>query len=122
LKHGYGNVVPIVVRNIFNKGGQFVPYIRKWQKYFDLDFSTNQHPYVVPYQTLTFWTRMWDQATQNTLNYNLHNVTSGTTFLYSHLTVEVYAVTRQRLLQQGSTNTITATETVATRVHQHHHL
>jgi len=53
-------------------------------------------------------TGMWDRATQNTLKfYNLHNVTSGTTFLYSRLTVEVYAVTRQRLLQQGSTNTIT---------------
>jgi hypothetical protein len=108
VKKGYGNVAPIGVRNIFNKGGQVLPYILKWQKYFDLDFSVNQHPYVIPYQTLTFWTGMWDRATQNTLNfYNLHSVTSGTMFLYSHLTVEVYAVTRQRLLQQGSTNTIT---------------
>jgi hypothetical protein len=98
VKHGYGNVLHIGVRNIFNKGGQIVLYVLKWQKYFDLDFSVHQHPYVVPYRTLTFWTVMWDRATQNTLNfYNLHNVTSGTTFLYSHLTVEVYAVTRQRL-------------------------
>jgi hypothetical protein len=108
VKKGYGNVAPIGVRNIFNKGGQVLPYVLKWQKYFDLDFSVNKHPYVIPYQTLIFWTGMWDRATQNTLNfYNLHNVTSGTTFLYSLLTVEVYAVTRQRLLQIGSTNTIT---------------
>jgi len=66
VKKGYGNVAPIGVRNIFNKGGQILPYTLKWQRYFDLDFSGNQHPYLVPYQTLTFWTGMWDRATQNT--------------------------------------------------------
>jgi hypothetical protein len=108
VKTGYGYVVPIGVRKIFNKGGQILPYTLKWQKYFDLDFSSNQHPYILPYQTLTFWTGMWDRAAQNTINfYNLHSITSGTTFLYSHLTVEVYAVTRQ---------------TITTRVHHYRHL
>jgi hypothetical protein len=49
VKYGYGNVVPIGVKNIYNKGGQIVPYIFKWQKYLDLDFSNNQHPIVIPY-------------------------------------------------------------------------
>jgi len=108
LKKGYGNVVPIGPKNMFSKVGQTLPYTLKWQKCFDLDFSSNQLPYVIPYQTLEFWTGMWDRATQNTVNfYHIANIAPGTTFLYSNLTVEVYAVTGQRLLQQGSTNTVT---------------
>jgi hypothetical protein len=67
-KHGYGNVVPIGVRNIFNKGGQVVHYILKWQKYMDVDFSSNQSPLIIPYQTLKFWTGLWDGETQNQRN------------------------------------------------------
>jgi hypothetical protein len=82
VKTGYGHVVPIGPRNIFSKGGQTIPYTLKWQKCFDLDFSTNEHPYVIPYQTLTFWTGMWERATQNNVNsYHIANISHGTTFL-----------------------------------------
>jgi len=36
------------VRNIFNKGGQVVPYTIKWQKYLDADFTHNQNPFSIP--------------------------------------------------------------------------
>jgi hypothetical protein len=34
-------------------------------------------------------------------------MSTGTTFIESELTIEIFAVTRQRLLQQGLTNTTT---------------
>jgi len=56
VKGGYGNVVPMQVRNKFNKGGQVVPYTIKCQKYLEADITHNQNPFNIPYQTLTFWT------------------------------------------------------------------
>jgi hypothetical protein len=34
------------VRNIFNNGGQIVPFVIKWQKYMDVDFTSNQNPFI----------------------------------------------------------------------------
>jgi hypothetical protein len=96
------------IRNVFNKGGQIVPFTFKWQKYLDVDFTHDQHPYI-PYQTLCFWTRVWDSYdTQNIQNaVSIFHVSAGPTFVESELTIEVFGVTRKRLLQQGTTNTIT---------------
>jgi len=41
VKGGYGNVVPMQVGNIINKGGEVVPFTIKWQKYLDVHFTLN---------------------------------------------------------------------------------
>jgi len=58
VKHGYVNVTPITIRNIFNKSGQVIPCTLKWQKCVDLDFSKNQNPYIIPYEIMIFWKRL----------------------------------------------------------------
>jgi hypothetical protein len=107
VKHGYGNVVPIGVKNIYNKGGQIVPYIFEWQKYLDLDFRNNQHHIVIPYQTLTFWTGMWDRPTQNT----------------QFLQPPQHHIRHNIPLQPPHGRSLCGNSTTATpaRVHQHYH-
>jgi hypothetical protein len=56
LTTGFGNIRPIHAFNIFNKGGQRIPYTFKWQKYLDINFANEEHPFIIPYQTLAFWT------------------------------------------------------------------
>jgi len=108
VKEVYGNIWPMTVRNIFNMGGQLVPFTIKWQKYLDVDFTSNQNPYIPPYQTLGFWTALWDSTSRNLENAAaILNISTGLTFLHSELTLEVYAITRLRLLQQGTTNVTT---------------
>jgi len=105
---GYGNLQPHTTRNIFTRG-HTVKYVLRWQKVLDLDFTTNQRPYIVPYQTLTFWTGAWaEHTTANMTNsVTLQEISNGYNFHYSDLTIELYSITRQRLLQQGATNTVT---------------
>jgi hypothetical protein len=87
------------VGNIFNKGGQVVPFTIKWQKYLDVDFTPNRNPFVIPFQTLTFWRGLWDRKTQNLRNAStLQDISTGVNFLESELTIEVFAAIRQRLL------------------------
>jgi hypothetical protein len=108
VTQGYGSISPLSVRNIFNKGRQVVPFTIKWQKYLDVNFTSNQNPFIVSYQTLSFWTGIWDSKSRNLQNAAaLRNISTGTTFLHSELTLEVYAITRLRLLQQGTTNVTT---------------
>jgi hypothetical protein len=112
IKEGYGNVGPMTIRNIFNKGGQIIKHTIKWQKYLDYDFTSNQNMFIIPYQCLAFWTAGWSQPGSGTNNNiktanGLLAISTGITPLQSTLTVEVFAVTRQRLLQQGTTNTTT---------------
>jgi hypothetical protein len=84
----------------------FSPYAFKWQKYLDVSFANEEHPYIIPYQTPDFWTGTWDsQNTQNIWNAKAINENlTGVEFIDSTLTIEVYAVTRQRILQTGTTN------------------
>jgi hypothetical protein len=103
---GFGNIRPIGVSNIFNKGGLRIPYTLKWQKYLDVNFAKEEHPFIIPYQTLSFWTGIWDTEanTQNIIARDINEQATGVEFIDSTLTIEVYAVTRQRLLQTGATN------------------
>jgi hypothetical protein len=67
---------------------------------------TQQNPFVIPFHTLTFWTGLWDKTTQNLRNAStVQDISTGVNFLEGELTIEVLAVIRKRLLQQGSTNT-----------------
>jgi hypothetical protein len=102
----------MTIRNIFNKGGQVIKHTIKWQKYLDYDFTSNQNMFVIPYQCLSFWTAGRSQPTSGSNNNikttnGLLAISTGITQLQSTLTVEVFAVPRQRLLQQGTTNTTT---------------
>jgi hypothetical protein len=102
---GFGNIRPIDAFNIFNKGGQRIPYTFKWQKYLDINFANEEQPFIIPYYTLAFWTGTWDeQKTQSIWNAKYIDTSTGVEFLESTLAIEVYAVTRQRILQTGNTN------------------
>jgi hypothetical protein len=51
---------------------------------------------------------LWDKTTQNLRNAStIQDISTGVNFLERELTIEVLAVIRKRLLQQGSTNTTT---------------
>jgi len=105
---GFGNIHPLGVRNILTRGQQ-VPFVIRWQKVMSLDFTRTFTPNIIPYQPLSFWTGTWDDTpTQNMLTFqHLLDASTGITFNYSDLTIELFAVTRERLLQQGTTNVTT---------------
>lgn len=101
----------MVPRNIFNIGNHTIYHIVKTQKYLDFNFVTDQHPYIIPYQTAGFWGSMWDQTnitSNNSINIMkaLNAVALGVTWIKGEITFEVFAVTRQRLLT-GTTNQTT---------------
>ena len=100
------------VRNIFNKGQHAVFHTVKTQKYITLDFVQNQNPIIIPYQFAGFWGSMYDQngISNNRSIQNmkiLNSMSWGVEWLNGTIDVEVYAVTRQRLIQQGATNYLT---------------
>jgi len=78
-------------------------------RYMFLDFIENQRPYIVPYQTAGFWFHVNDEGSKS---YNgsiskyaaLAPVIIGEEWLKGTITLELYAVTRERLIQTGSTN------------------
>lgn len=113
VKDGYGKrIKEMEIFNPWNKGGQKVYHTVKTIKYLDFNFDVNQNPFIIPYQTVGYWFSMWDQTgiTENRsiINYRgLANIARGMAFIEGRIKWEVYTVTRQRLLQQGATNTLT---------------
>jgi len=75
----------------------------------NIDFTQLLIPYIIPYQLLTFWTGTWKpDMDQNALTFkHLILKATGLTFDYSDLTIELFNVTLERLLQQGTTNVTT---------------
>lgn len=77
----------------------------------DINFLTNQNPAVIPYQTAGFWFNMWsaDGVGYNSsiLKYTkIGPLCVGIEWLKgtTSITVECFNVTRNRLIQTGSTN------------------
>jgi hypothetical protein len=105
---GYGNIHPNNARNVFTRG-QRVPFIVRWQKVMTIDFTRSLLPTIIPYQLFFFWTGAWHNAkTQNLKTFaGLVKLSLGMTIQHSDLTIELYAITRERLLQQGATNVTT---------------
>lgn len=76
---------------------------------YDLSFLENQNPYIIPYQTIGWW---FDQGEQDNKEWNtsfqkftaINQQALGATWLKGTVTVEVFSVTRERLIQTGSTN------------------
>jgi hypothetical protein len=105
---GYGNIHPNNVRNVFTRG-QRVPFIVRWQKVMTIDFTQSLLPTIIPYHLFSFWTGAWDHSnTQNLRTFaGLLKLALGMTIHHSDLTIELYTITRERLLQQGATNVTT---------------
>ena len=78
----------------------------------DLDFTTMQKPYIIPYQTAGFWFLMGLDAKQKNNNCfgkfkYLGQLSLGMEWIKGTITVEVFNITRNRLIQTGSTNYMT---------------
>jgi len=86
-----------------------MPYVLRWQRMLTLDFTETIRPYIIPYQMVAFWAGRWRQDPGNNVDTfrTLQLRTIGVTFEYSDLTIELFAITRERLLQQGTTNLTT---------------
>lgn len=90
------------IHNIFSKG-KAVSWIVKRQEYQKLDFTTNTDPIVLLYQSLSWW--FPTSVSQNRKVYDgLCDIAWGMQFHKGEIEIEVYAVTRERLLEGGSTN------------------
>lgn len=109
VKDGYGKgIVPMEVRNIFSQANQIVYNTVKQQRYVALDFTgATTNPKIVPYQSIAWWRGINNAAN---LNYsvqkmiNLNAMSFGMRILRAKIVIEVFAVTRQRLIVTGSTN------------------
>ena len=78
----------------------------------DLDYTSNQNPYIIPYQTAGFWFTMGlddKQKYNNSIRKYaaLASTVIGEEWVKGTITVEVFNVTRNRLIQTGSTNYMT---------------
>lgn len=101
---GYGNIHPLGFRNILTRG-QIIPFIIRWQKVMTIDFTNYILPTVIPYHLLSFWTGVWDPPTLHNLQafQSLLDISVGFVFDYSDLNIELFSITRQRILQHAST-------------------
>lgn len=95
-------------RNIYTTGNEHFVHEIRFQKYIPLDFTADQGPLIIPYQMAAFWWSVYDDADGNNQSVQiakaLNNVCWGVTWMEGEITTEVYTVTRERLIQQGSTN------------------
>nr|AVM80381.1 capsid protein [Ambidensovirus sp.] len=111
VKEGYGpNMQSMVPRNIFNKGNHSIYHVVKNQKYLDVNFVTNQNPYIIPYHMAGFWGSMWDSTNildNNTISIMkaLNAISIGVTWIKGIITFELYSVCRQRLLTGTTSQT-----------------
>lgn len=105
-KEGYGkNITPMGTFNIFQLP-QRIPFTVKRSEYVNFDFTTNTSPIALAYQVLDWW--FPNDTNQNKRNYDaLAGIAMGQIWKGGTITLEVYAVTRQRLLQGGATNYLT---------------
>ena len=105
-KEGYGkNITPMTTWNIYQLP-QRIPFTVKRQEYLSFDFTTNTQPIALAYQVLDWW--FPSALSRNRLNYDaLAGMALGQIWKGGTITLEVYAVTRQRLLQGGQTNYLT---------------
>jgi len=112
-KEGYGkHITSMHVRNIFNQGNQVIRNIVKQQRYELLDFTgteagTTNLPKIIPYQCIGWWRGLQNAANVNQTINNmiaLNTISYGVRFLKAKLCIEVYAVTRKRLIQTGATS------------------
>lgn len=111
-KQGIGKVSNIPVYNYFNKGNQTIKFCLKQRRYIDLNFSNTDNEnqgFVIPYQSVGFWLgNVNADHNQNWKNYlAIASISWGQTWVKGRYSIEPHAVTRQRLLQTGETNTLT---------------
>jgi hypothetical protein len=92
---GHGNIHPLGVRNILTRG-QAIPFVIRWQKNMNIDFTNYIVPTMIPYHLLAFWTGVWDPPPLQNLTAfeRLLDLSLGFELDYSDLTIELFAVTK----------------------------
>lgn len=107
---GYGrHIHPMKTTQIWSKSGGIIPYTLKSSSTLDIDFSTDQKPMILAYQILPFWSAAWNATkpqvniTSNVITH-LKEICYAMEFIRGTINIELFSITRQRLLQQGSTN------------------
>lgn len=93
----------MTIHNIFNTGSQRINFVVKRQEYVKYDFTTDVNPCILAYQALGWW---FPRVTsRNRANYDgLCDISWGVMYHRGEIEIEVYGVTRERLLQGSSTN------------------
>lgn len=91
------------IHNIFNQGQLKYDFTVKRQEYQQLRFTDNSNPIVLAYQALHWW--FPTSLSQNRANFDgLAGISWGMEVHKGEIEIEVYGVTRERLLEGGSTN------------------
>ena len=108
-KHGS----EMTVRMMMGIPNQTVDFALRMQWFAYISFLDNQNPLLIPYMQFGFWTGSWfsdENRTPNRIKFDTFmsdSLSIGMKPLSSRLRIENFAVTRQRLLQGGSTNVLT---------------
>lgn len=77
-------------------------------RYFDINFTDDQHPIIILYHSMAFWMGHYDKEDTNnqtiSIAKKLHDISIAIDNLYGTIKFEIFAVTRNRLIQTGQTN------------------
>lgn len=80
----------------------------KQVRYLDWNFTDNQYPFVIPYHSMAFWMGHYDTLDDDNktveIGKKLNDISIAVDYLYGTIKFEVFAVTRNRLIQTGQTN------------------
>lgn len=103
-REGYGRgIKPMTIHNIYNKGEQMVRFQVKRQEYVKYTFTENINPTILAYQALGWWFPIVQSQNREVYD-GLCDISWGQLFDMGEIEIEVYGVTRERLLEGGSTN------------------
>lgn len=104
ITDGYGTkIFPMYARNIFNQMGYTIPWTLKRSHFVDLDYTATVNPIILHYQALEFWVPIPDQRNWK-IFCDIGRSCRGFELHRGKIFVEVWSITRQRLLQGGTTN------------------
>lgn len=114
VKQGVGGIIPIPKDNIWNKGNLEYNYTLKQRWFVDFDFSDigEYEGFVIPYQCIQFWLQKFTDPNYSTkANFSIYTSLGtnawGMTWNTGKIIMDLISCTRQRLLQTGTTNTLT---------------
>lgn len=102
----------MMTKNILSQGNLQEYFEVKTIKYHDFNFDTSQNAYIIPYQLAGFWTGIYNatEANDNNTIQEMRRKNAGSvgvTWIGGDIVFEVFAVQRQRLLENGPTTILT---------------
>lgn len=107
-KDGYGHgIYEIQTFNPWNINRTYKHCIKN-TRYLDWNFTNNQTGIIIPYHSIAFWMGHYDAEDKSNktlhIGKTLNEISVGVDLLYGTIKFEVFAVTRNRLLQTGQTS------------------